>query len=154
MKRLFTAIIAISIAILLCATLQAGAGTAKAPEVVTLDSISDAYEPVFFTHDRHVKIAGDCGSCHHEHGNTKSLPCKDCHSIPPESFKNSVTKNFMACRSCHGGANPDTPAMPGLKIALHRTCFQCHKGMGNIGADPKGCTEICHAKKEQKIGKK
>jgi hypothetical protein len=35
---------------------------------------------------------------------------------------------------------------PGLKIALHRTCFQCHKGMGDIGTDPKGCTQICHAK--------
>jgi len=26
--------------------------------------------------------------------------------------------------------------------------------MGNIGLDPKGCTEICHAKKEQVISKK
>jgi hypothetical protein len=26
--------------------------------------------------------------------------------------------------------------------------------MGNVGIDPKGCTEICHAKKEQRVSMK
>ncbi len=43
--------------------------------------------------------------------------------------------------------------MPGLKTAYHKQCFSCHRGMGNIGTDPKGCAEICHAKRAEKVSK-
>ncbi len=119
-----------------------------------LDSISDKYEPVKFNHSKHISIAGDCGICHHQHGNNSTLPCKDCHSVAPSTFRNSVVNGFMACKNCHSAFNPDMPGMPGLKVAYHRTCFQCHRDMGNVGKDPKGCTEMCHAKKEQKVSMK
>jgi predicted CXXCH cytochrome family protein len=57
----------------------------------------------------------------------------------------------MACKSCHSSYDPANPNMPGLKTAYHSQCFQCHRGMGNVGIDPKGCTVMCHAKKEQKV---
>ena len=124
---------------------------ARPPEIVTLDSISDKYESVSFTHERHASMAGNCGTCHHEHGNNGGLPCKDCHSISPSAFKSSVTRGFVACRNCHGAYSPSDPGMPGLKVAYHSKCFQCHRGMNNVGIDPKGCAELCHAGKDVKL---
>jgi hypothetical protein len=129
-------------------------GEGKNPGVVTLDSISDEYEAVRFDHETHTAIAGNCGACHHEHGNNSSLPCKDCHDISPDIFKKSVINSFTACKNCHVDSDPENPAIPALKVAYHKTCFQCHRGMGNVGVDPKGCAEMCHAKKEQSAGLK
>ena len=142
------------IAIIFCFSISVSLFAGKNPGVVTLDTISDKYESVRFNHESHTSMAGNCGTCHHEHGNSGALPCKDCHSITPAAFKNSVVNNFTACKNCHAVSDPDNPVMPGLKVAYHKTCFQCHWGMGNVGVDPKGCTEICHAKKEQSISMK
>jgi hypothetical protein len=124
------------------------------PGMRTLGSISDQFSPVKFDHPKHVMIAGSCASCHHQHLDSKKLNCMDCHAITPTAFKNSVKHNFLACSSCHGAPNPDSPTVPGLKVAYHKTCFKCHRGMGDIGMSPKGCTEICHARKSDKIGMK
>jgi hypothetical protein len=59
----------------------------------------------------------------------------------------------MACKSCHTTADRDNARMPGLKTAYHKQCFTCHRGMGAIGTDPKGCAELCHAKSADKVGK-
>lgn len=124
------------------------------PGIVILDSLSDKYGPVEFDHTKHASISGNCGACHHEHGNSGTLPCKDCHAVDPATFKNSVSRNFIACRKCHNTFERDTPQMPGLKTAYHSACFQCHRGMGNVGIDPKGCVEMCHAKNEQQVSMK
>jgi hypothetical protein len=124
------------------------------PGMRTLGSISDQYTPVKFDHPKHVMIAGSCAACHHQHQDSKKLNCTDCHAIAPSVFKSSVKNNFMACSACHGTYDPSTPSVPGLKVAYHKQCFQCHRGMGNIGSDPKGCTEICHAKKAAKLSMK
>lgn len=124
------------------------------PGMRTLGSISDQYTPVKFDHPKHVMIAGSCAACHHQHQDSKKLNCMDCHAIAPSAFKSSVKSNFMACSACHGAYDPSTPSVPGLKVAYHKQCFQCHRGMGNIGSDPKGCTEICHAKKTAKLSMK
>ncbi|HAM52241.1 MAG TPA: hypothetical protein DCP92_16685 [Nitrospiraceae bacterium] len=153
MKKIVILCFIFSICIFSGASLFAG-NVAKSPEFATLDSIANKYEAVIFTHAKHASLAGRCGSCHHQHGNSESLPCKECHSLTRADFEKSVSQNFMACKNCHAGIDRTNPGMPGLKVAYHQTCFQCHRGMGNIGLDPKGCTEICHAKKEQIIGKK
>lgn len=145
MKKTVISVFAISISIFLIASIYAG-NPSKTPGVVKLDSLKDKYESVTFDHPKHVSIAGDCGTCHHQHGTSGKLPCKDCHTLTPDTFKNSVANNFMACKNCHSTYNRDNPKMPGLKVAYHRTCFNCHRGMGNVGIDPKGCTELCHAK--------
>ncbi|MBI5098426.1 MAG: cytochrome c3 family protein [Nitrospirae bacterium] len=142
------------IAIIFCFFLSLSIFAGKNPGVVTLDTLSDKYESVRFNHESHTSMAGNCGTCHHEHGNSAALPCKDCHSITPAAFKNSVVNNFVACKNCHAVSDPDNPVMPGLKVAYHKTCFQCHRGMGNVGVDPKGCAEMCHAKKEQRVSMK
>ena len=126
----------------------------KAPEVVTLGSLVDKYRAVVFDHAKHMSMAGDCGMCHHQHGTNSSLPCKECHALQPSAFKSSVKGSFIACRTCHGAYDPSNPRMPGLKVAYHRQCFQCHRGMNGVGVDPKGCASMCHAKREPKVGKK
>ncbi len=118
------------------------------PGTRMLSSISEKYNPVKFDHAKHVGIAGNCAACHH-HGNGNTSSCKECHGLTPAAFKGSVVNSFIACSNCHSSADRDNPAMPGLKVAYHQKCFECHRGMGNIGLDPKGCTEICHAKKSQ-----
>jgi len=124
------------------------------PGVRTLGSISKMYTAVKFDHPKHVMIAGSCAACHHQHQDGKKLNCKECHDIGPATFKNSVKSNFLACSTCHGEYDPSNPSVPGLKVAYHKSCFQCHRGMGNIGASPKGCAELCHAKKAVKLGMK
>ncbi len=132
----------------------AASGAAAAPKTVKLDSLVNSYKPVLFNHEKHIAIAGDCGTCHHQHGNNASLPCHECHRVTASSFKSSVTGNFMACKNCHGAYDPATPQMPGLKVAYHRQCFQCHRGMAGVGVDPRGCTVMCHDKREQKSSAK
>ncbi len=124
------------------------------PGVRTLGSLSEQYSAVTFDHPKHVMMAGSCAACHHQHQDSKKLNCKDCHEISPATFKNSAKNSFMSCSNCHGSFDPANPSVPGLKVAYHKTCFQCHRGMGDIGTSPKGCTEICHAKKVVKLGMK
>lgn len=123
-----------------------------ADNIFILNSISDKYQAVRFNHTKHIDLAGNCGTCHHEHGDNSSLPCKNCHSINNTTFKNSIVNGFMACKNCHGTINPDNPSIPSLKVAYHRACFKCHRGMGEVGLDPKGCTVMCHAEKIKKVG--
>jgi predicted CXXCH cytochrome family protein len=124
---------------------------AEGPDMRVLDSIKSLYGPVKFDHRKHTMIAPGCATCHHEHNMAQGFPCKQCHALTPESFRNSVSQGFMPCKSCHDTADPDNPGMPGLKTAYHRQCFSCHKGMGNIGKSPKGCGEMCHVKRPEKI---
>lgn len=141
--------IVISISLILSALALYAGGE---DNIFILDSISDKYQPVKFNHSRHIDLAGKCDICHHEHGNNSLLTCKNCHSLDSTTFKNSVVNGFMACRNCHSTINPANPSVPSLKVAYHRTCFQCHRGMGEVGMDPKGCTVMCHAEKVKKVG--
>lgn len=127
----------------------AASSAARLPGVRVLGSITDKFDPVTFDHSKHVAIAGNCAACHH-HGNGNTASCKECHGLTPSAFKNSVIHSFMPCSNCHGATDRENPAMPGLKVAYHQKCFECHRGMGSIGLDPKGCAELCHAKKAQK----
>ncbi len=139
-------IVAIFITVTVSLCIAALSVALRIPGVVVLDSISNIYEPVKFDHATHSKIAEGCVTCHHEHP-ANAETCRDCHRVDEGVFKKSLSGTFMSCDSCHGKYDPETPNMPGLKVAYHRKCFQCHKGMGMIGKDPKGCTQICHAKK-------
>lgn len=112
----------------------------------TLDSIVDKYGPVKFDHTLHTNIAENCWQCHHEHSKT-AASCRDCHAIKPEDFKRALNATFMPCRNCHTDYDPSVPNMPGLKAAYHRQCLQCHRGMNNVGVEPKGCTNQCHERR-------
>jgi Class III cytochrome C family len=157
MKKKASIILGLSMSIMLVGYLYAGrdpnalaASSEKGlPEVRVLGSISEKYEPVTFDHAKHVAIAGKCAACHH-HGNGQTESCGQCHKLDPSVFKNSVVHNFLPCSSCHTKSNPDNPSMPALNVAYHQKCFACHRGMGSVGIDPKGCAEVCHAKKTEK----
>ncbi len=149
MRKIFSIAAVLSLCLLAAAYISAAAGT---PGVRILDSLKDTYTPVKFDHPKHVMIAGSCAACHHEHSMGDGLPCKQCHALSPETFKKSAAHSFMPCKNCHSTFDRDNPGMPSLKTAYHRQCFKCHRGMGNIGVSPKGCAEICHAVRTQKVG--
>jgi len=149
MRKFFSIFAVLSLCFLAAAFVGAAA---DAPGTRVLDSIKDVYAPVNFDHAKHVSLAGSCSACHHEHTIADGLPCKQCHALNPQAFKNSVSHGFMACKSCHGAFDRDNAGMPGLKTAYHKQCFTCHRGMGGIGTDPKGCAEVCHAKKADSVG--
>ncbi len=159
MKKRACIVVGLSLGVLFAAYLYAGddpsasaaSSAARLPGIRVLSSISNWYEPVTFDHAKHVAIAGKCGACHH-HGNGNTSSCEQCHKLSPSVFKNSVVNNFLPCSGCHGAPDRENPSMPGLKVAYHKKCFECHRGMGNVGLDPKGCTELCHAKKMEKVG--
>ena len=117
----------------------------QAPGVVVMDSIEGSLGQVTFDHEAHTFMADGCASCHHTHGADNSR-CSGCHAIGADEFKRTAKDSFLACYNCHGGIDPDNPGMPSLQVALHNTCFACHRGMGDIGKSPLGCTQQCHAK--------
>ncbi len=117
------------------------------PGTIIIDSLKDKYGPVTFDHTMHAGLAESCGRCHHQHSEKMVAVCKECHSIEPAAFKASAKQGFLPCGACHNEYSPDAPDMPGLKVALHKKCFQCHVGIGKLGASPAGCTESCHDRK-------
>jgi hypothetical protein len=159
MKKRTCVVLGLFVGILCMAYLWAGEGAshaaspdARLPSVRVLGTLSDRYEPVTFDHAKHVSMADKCDACHH-HGNGAASTCSQCHNLSPSAFKNSVVNSFLPCSSCHADPDPGNPVMPGLKVAYHKKCFECHRGMNNVGLDPKGCTELCHAKKANDQGK-
>jgi hypothetical protein len=126
-----------------------GGPSGQAPDVVVLDRLADAYEPVTLNHKGHAQTAGGCTDCHHQHGQGQALSCGDCHAVQPEAFKKSALPGKLkGCRNCHPPAiRPAAPEVPTLQAAYHRACFKCHREMGSVGKDPQGCTDTCHAKK-------
>jgi len=159
MKKRACIVLGLCLGILFAANLYAGKESSQSasspavrlPGIRVLSNISDMYEPVTFDHAKHVVIAVKCDTCHH-HGNGAASTCQQCHNLNPSVFKNSVVHNFLPCSSCHSAPDPGNPAMPGLKVAYHQRCFKCHLGMSDVGLDPKGCTELCHAKKVKQVG--
>lgn len=117
------------------------------PGTIVIKHVQDRYGPVTFDHTLHTTLAGSCGKCHHEHNEKTNSTCSGCHSLTADKFKASATHGFPPCSSCHGDYSPESPGMPGLKVALHKKCFECHLGIGELGSSPKGCVKTCHAKK-------
>jgi len=121
------------------------------PKKLTLGSLADQFEPVVFDHSAHVGMASGCNDCHHQHGTEAALSCRECHAIDSAAFKRSVKSGaIQSCRTCHpASVQAADLGKPGLKAAYHRACFKCHREVGSLGKDPKGCTETCHASKAQ-----
>jgi hypothetical protein len=149
-----------TVAILACMALLVGAmlgglnaspvraeGVSK-PGTIVLKYLVNQYGPVTFNHEMHVAIAGNCGTCHHQHDEKVKAGCTECHALNAGAFKPSAKKGFAACSSCHSDPMPDMPEMPGLKVAFHKKCFSCHVGMNDLGSSPEACTKTCLAKKK------
>lgn len=120
-----------------------GSGQAV-PETITINAVQRKFSPVQFDHAKHAALAEGCGQCHHMHNDKMNASCRECHSLDAAHFKGSVKQQFLPCSGCHSEAAADAPELPGLEVALHRKCFTCHIGMGDLGTSPKGCTQMCH----------
>lgn len=131
-------------------TAPASPASATGPKTVTLGKVASQYGAVVFDHAGHVEMAGGCGDCHHQHAADRSVSCRECHPLDAAAFRRATrTERFRPCSECHPASlSPSDLSRPALKAAYHRACFQCHKGTGGIGEDPKGCTEMCHEKKK------
>ena len=117
------------------------------PGTIVIKHLEDRYGPVTFNHEMHVGIAGNCGTCHHQHDEKVRAACTECHSLSAGAFKATAKHGFSPCNSCHSDPMPDMPEMPSLKVALHKKCFSCHVGMGELGSSPGACVKTCHARK-------
>jgi hypothetical protein len=100
------------------------------PETIQLDSLSNIYGPVEFSHKYHAEIAGDCTTCHHHSEKGATPACGECHE--------PITVYH------YNGAHRETGI--GLKGAYHLKCMGCHE---EVGSGPLGCTD-CHAKEDKK----
>lgn len=118
------------------------------PKTIVMDRIDGDRGAVTFDHAGHVDMASGCGDCHHQHGASQTLSCRECHDLEPAAFRRAVvTGRFRPCAECHPASlRPDAPEVPKLAAAYHRACFRCHKEVGSVGTDPKGCAEMCHSR--------
>jgi len=121
-----------------------------APEAVTIDVMSNLYEPVEFDHAMHVDYAscqechhhttGDivadpnCARCHHNHDENDVVGCSECHVA--ERFHEEYLKTLEDPKLYHIDK-------PGLKGAYHLNCVGCHI----ITSGPTGCVD-CHTMTE------
>jgi hypothetical protein len=123
----------------------------KVPDLVLLDSLSDAYEGVRFDHALHDSYAA-CVECHHHVAGQPSADpaCSNCH-------RSGAVGGAVACKSCHltDRFSDDSLSMRrnlsryhidiiGLLGAFHLNCLGCHL---SLTAGPTGCLD-CHQSKE------
>lgn len=137
----------VALAVLGLAILPALMGSVEGkqmPGTIVIKYLKNKYNPVTFNHEMHTAIAGNCGTCHHQHDDKARATCKECHSLSPAAFKSSLKQSFGACSSCHSDYSPEMPELPGLKTAFHKKCFQCHVGIGDLGLSPGACAKTCH----------
>ncbi len=108
-----------AVSILFVASVSPGASA----DMIRLGALSTVYEPLAFTHDKHMEIGSDCTVCHHHSG-----------------------QETPRCGSCHGAGGAGAKNIPGLKDAYHGRCVGCHEKMGG----PATCAG-CHKKKNVKL---
>lgn len=117
-RPIFIIAISIFLAIPLCGEAQ--------PDTISIGAISKIYEPLKFTHDKHMEIESNCSACHHHSEQGATPTCASCHS---DGDKVAKKRNII-----------------GLKDAYHGLCIGCHKKISG----PSGCTG-CHNKKNRKL---
>lgn len=130
-----------------CSAVMADGSRREPPAEITLDLLTELYEPVVFDHGTHLE-SFNCSVCHHH--TTGDTPvnesCLRCHA-------RSQAVERTACSACHQGnwtdqatGAPEADAdhlyhidIPRLKGALHLLCLDCHRSQSG----PTGCRD-CH----------
>lgn len=145
-------------AMVLLAGMLPGAGLAleqqDAPETVTIDALTNTYQPVQFSHKRHSQLAR-CKDCHHHTTGQQDMDpnCIRCHG-------QSTEKAVVSCKDCHTHKQfypeqviaTDNPNLyhidkPGLKGAYHLNCLPCHVKK-NAPSHCEGCHALTEAGKQ------
>ena len=114
------------------------------PDIVTLKSLTDKYQPVEMPHRKMVqKLAAnikDNRLANYFHADPATL-CQGCHHNSP------LAKTPPQCGSCHGTPFDDrNPFRPGLMAAYHQQCMGCHDEMGIQKPANRDCI-ACHKEK-------
>lgn len=115
------------------------------PETVTINVLSDTYEPAVLPHRKIVltlaKKIEDNRLAGYFHKDMTAV-CQGCHHNSPASAKPPQ------CSSCHGKSSEMLNlTRPGLMAAYHQQCIQCHDKMGLEKPASRECT-ACHAKRK------
>ena len=101
----------------------------QTPELITINQISDRYNPVYFSHRMHAQMSnmgGGCEGCHHFN------------TLGP----------ILKCNSCHESSRKrEDVSRPDLKGAYHRQCMDCHREWSH----ETGCNS-CHIPKKDLKG--
>ena len=115
----------------------------KIPETVTIDAMTETYEPCRFPHRKIVKSImeriGDSDMARIFHGDGVTI-CRGCHHNSPPSVEPP------SCASCHGKPEFARDGRPGLKGAYHGQCITCHQKMNIEAVAANDCTK-CHQEK-------
>ncbi|MDR1855540.1 MAG: cytochrome c family protein [Desulfovibrio sp.] len=114
---------------------------AKGPLKVTIDAISQQYEPNVFAHRRHMsslmEAIKDDKLAQAFHTRPETL-CAACHHNSP------MSSTPPACGNCHKpNIDPAHPERPHLKAAYHLQCMGCHAGM-NVARPVNTSCVSCH----------
>ena len=108
---------------------------ADVPDQVTIEKCGTKRAPVTFDHAAHVKLEGDCTTCHHtDEGLTADS------GTPPKS-----------CHECHFEPKEDVPScseMSPSKNPFHKLCISCHKTAAQENESVNAPTKCdgCHPK--------
>ncbi len=116
-------------------TLSATAGgNMQAPEKeITISG----KKPVKFSHNKHLELGLDCGTCHH---NAAHEP------LSADAIAALPSTDQLHCATCH---NQDfaNAKLQKRKDVFHARCKECHKEGVNGKKGPTKCS-ACHAKKK------
>jgi hypothetical protein len=118
----------------------------RIPEVVTIGSLSDQFEPASLPHRKIVyKLMDNIQQNQLAaafHTDTLTL-CQGCHHQSP------ATEKPPRCGSCHDRQTAVKNAdRPSLAAAYHQQCMTCHDRMGIVKPATQDCV-ACHKKREQ-----
>jgi hypothetical protein len=121
----------------------------KVPEKAEMKAIEKDYKPANMPHQKIMAkltaISNDSslGRVFHA-GMGEDTLCTGCHHKSQPGAQ--VEKKWPKCSECHGHPfNPLDLSKPGLQVAYHQQCMQCHEAMGHKPT-PLDC-EKCHAVK-------
>ena len=102
------------------------------PEEVTIDELSDLYQPIVFDHLIHSENY-ECSRCHHDSDNDVPTDgCNSCHGGRPINGKKPCTTCHSAdiYRQPEGSGAQKAPQYhidtPALKATWHLVCRNCH----------------------------
>jgi hypothetical protein len=103
----------------------------------TEEIIIDGQKPARFSHQKHLDLQIDCGTCHHD---AKHQP------LTAEAIGTMENAEKLKCQSCHN-ADFANSELNSQKLVFHARCKECHqKGVGDKKG-PTKCTD-CHIKQE------
>jgi len=122
-------------------------GDREPQEILFFDS---TIGEVMFPHQAHFDdLEIECKTCHHEHNAAKLdmphpeyfedfwIKCGSCH------HEIETPQVAQSCSSCHFCPIDCADETLGVKVVIHKNCWQCHEG--GTGRDASATCVFCHS---------